>query len=289
MPEFDFEKYNTVEIDSFEDTVPGKYRGLYERASDDNGNEVYQISGDVRNIVNDYIGTSKALDKARADKKNASDESAGRRKTIQAFEDFASSLGLEVGDDGVVAALQSHVEDLVGQVKGGQEMRVNLDKIKQDYEKKQAEALAVKDREIKDRDAALERHLISDVATREIANAKGKVKVLMPHVKSQCKVVRDENGDYAVRVVDSQGDFRSNGAGGWMNVSDLVAEVKTDPDFAANFESDTQLGGTGKRPTDRKSNPLPRQTGEDRSANQKIAAGLDRLVQSGGKRAGIGS
>lgn len=288
MPEFDFEKYNTVDIDSFEETVPGKYRGLYERVENE-GVEVYQIAGSVRNIVNDYIGTSKALDKARADKKNASDESASRRKTIQAFEEFASSLGLEIGDDGVVAALQSHVEELVGQVKGGQEMRVNLDKIKQDYEKKQSEALAVKDKEIKDRDSALERHLISDVATREIASAKGKVKVLMPHVKSQCKVVRDENGDYAVRVVDSQGDFRSNGAGGWMNVSDLVAEVKQDPDFAANFESDTQMGGTGKKPTERKTSPLTRQGVEDRTANQKIAAGLERLTQAGGKRAGIGS
>lgn len=286
--EFNFEEHNSVAIDDFEDTVPGKYRGLYERVEVE-GAEVYQISGVARSLVNDYIGTSKALDKVRADKKLASDESAGRRKTIQAFEEFAESLGLEVGDDGVVASLQQHVEDLVGKVKGGDEMRVNLDKIKQEYERKQAEALSAKDKEILERDTALERHLVSDVATREIANAKGKVKVLMPHVKSQCKVVRDENGDYAVRVVDSQGDFRSNGAGGWMDVSDLVAEVKQDPEFGANFESDTQLGGSGKSPTDRKTSPMPRQDAGDKSANQKIAAGLDRLTQSGGKRAGIGT
>lgn len=288
MADFDFENNNTVAIDSFEETVPSKYRGLYERVEGEGGEEVYQISGAARNLVNDYVGTVKALDKTRADKKNASDESAGRRKTIQAFEEFAESLGLEVGDDGVVSALQNHVEDLVGKVKGGEEMRVNLDKIKQDYERKQAEALSAKDKEIQERDSALQRHLISDVATREIAGAKGKVAVLMPHVERQCKVVRDENGSYSVRVVDSQGDFRSNGAGGWMNVGDLVTEIKNDPDFGANFESDIQRGGSGVKPGDTKPKPV-RDSGDDKTSVGKISSGLERLSQSGGKRAGIGT
>ena len=202
---------------------------------------------------------------------------------------MASSLGLDEHDDGVVSAVSSHIADLVGKVKGGDELRVNLDKIKMDYQRKQDEAIAAKDVDIKDRDRALQKHLISDVATREITNAKGKVNVLMPHVEKRCKVVRDEQGDYVVRVVDAQGDFRSDGAGGWMKVGGLVEEIKQDPDFGGNFESEIQKGGSGRDPADRKVNPLQNQGGDDKTSNQKIADGLNRLVAGGGKRAGIGT
>jgi len=289
MADFKFNEHRTVEIDSFEDIVPGKYRGLYERGENDDGVEVYTVSGAAKGIVDDYVGTADSLSKARGDKKTASDESASRRKVIQAFEEMASNLGLDEHDDGVVAAVTDHISDLVGKVKGGEEMRLNLDKIKMDYQRKQDEVVAAKDADIKDRDRALQKHLISDVATREITGAKGKVAVLMPHVERQCKVVRDEQGDYVVRVVDSQGDFRSDGAGGWMKVGGLVEEIKQDPDFGGNFESDTQKGGTGRDPGERKTNPLPNQNTGDKSPNQKISAGLDRLAQAGSKRAGIGT
>jgi len=289
MAEFDFETNNSVEIDAFEEKVPGKYRGLYERTTNDEGVEAYTISGVAKGIVGDYVGTTKSLGQARGDKKTASDESASRRKVIQAFEEMASSLGLDEHDDGVVSAVSAHISDLVGKVKGGDELRVNLDKIKMDYQRKQDEAIAAKDADIQDRDRALQKHLISDVATREITNAKGKVTVLMPHVERQCKVVRDEQGDYVVRVVDSQGDFRSDGAGGWMKVGGLVEEIKQDPDFGGNFESDMQKGGGGKNPAQHTQNPLPRQEGTDKSSVQKISAGLDRLASTGAKRAGIGT
>jgi hypothetical protein len=289
MAEFDFEKNTSVEIDTFEEVVPGKYRGLYERTTNDEGAEVYTVSGIAKGIVGDYVGTSKSLGQARGDKKTASDESASRRKIIQAFEEMASSLGLDEHDDGVVSAVSAHISDLVGKVKGGDELRVNLDKIKLDYQRKTDEAIAAKDADIKDRDKALQKHLISDVATREITSAKGKVTVLMPHVERQCKVVRDEHGDYVVRVVDSQGDFRSDGAGGWMKVGGLVEEIKQDPDFGGNFESDIQKGGSGREPGERKVSPMQRTEGGDKTSNQKIADGLNRLVAQGGKRAGIGT
>ena len=96
----------------------------------------------------------------------------------------------------------------------------------------------------------------------------------MPHIKSQTRVFKDENGEYTVRVVDGQGDARSDGRGGWMSVRDLVAEMKTT--FPMAFES-TAPSGTGA-----KSNQTERRPGvksQDMSSVQKIAAGLSSAAR----------
>jgi hypothetical protein len=82
-------------------------------------------------------------------------------------------------------------------------------------------------------------------------------------------VFKDENGEYTVRVVDAQGDARSDGRGGWMTVRDLVAEMKTT--FPMAFESTTP-SGTGTRGTQTDRRPAAKK--DDLTSVQKISEGL---------------
>lgn len=267
--EFDFTKNAVVEN---VDAVPEKYRGLYVQATEGEYTGKFVVSAGAKALVEAYIGTNTALASARADKKTSSDESATRRLSLKAFEDLATDMGLEPGDDGVAAAFKLHIEELTGKVKGGAELKINLDKINKDWEKRMAEANAAKDKEIEAKDTALNSHLVGDVATRALAEAKGSVDLLLPHVKTHCKVVQDD-GKYVVRVVDTQGDFRSNGSGGFMGVTELVAEMKGQESFARAFDSEAP-SGSGARPGS--AAVIAPKSGADLSSMQKISQGLKK-------------
>ena len=280
MSEFDFGANTSV---SDLDGVPTKFQSLYIEGKDDDGATVYTINEGVLPLVEAYGGTNKALVAARADKKKASDESATRRVALREFEELVESLGLEVGDDGVGAALKRHIDELASNVKGGEKLKVDLTKIKNDAERRITEAKSASDTEIKERDDALAKHLVSDVATRELSAAEGSIELLLPHIKSACKVFRTENGTYEVRVVDIDGDARSDGAGGWMGVKDLVAELKAKPEFGGAFKSQDK-GGSGLAPgaTKQVAGTRIKGEGEVKSNVDKISAALQKGL---GKRA----
>jgi hypothetical protein len=265
--EFDFEKHAIVEDVT---TVPEKYRGLYVEITEGENAGKHQIGDFAKGIVEAYTGTNKALGSARGDKKTSSDESAQRRIALRVFEDLASELGLEVGDEGIATALQAHIDELVTKIKGGSDFKANVEKIKAEAAKQLEEAMNAKDKIIGEKTSALETHLIGDVATRALTEAKGSAELLLPHITGRCKVVEDD-GKYVVRVVDPQGDFRSNGKGGWMGVSALVEEMKGEDKFARAFESEAPGGGGTKPGSTAK--PAPHQQGE-MTSTQKIASGL---------------
>jgi len=246
-------------------TIPEEYKGLYTEA-----NGSFTLSENVRGLAKAYVSTDTALERARADKTTASNESAQRRQALKAFEDAAAELGIDPGDD-LVTAYKTHFSDLADQVKGGKDMKVNLDKIREDHQKALAEAIGNKDKEVNMMQGTLERYLVDREAEEALKQAKARsLVVMLPHVKQHVKVVR-EGDEYIARVVDAQGDFRSNGKGGFMGIGDLVTELKANADFAPNFESESP-GGTGTKPGT--TNRTPPKQGDDRNAVDKIAAGL---------------
>lgn len=280
--EFDFEKNGIVEsIDS----VPEKYRGLYAEGADDNAGK-FLLSDAAKPLVADYVGVASTLAGIRVDKKKVTDENAERRLSSKAVEDFAQSLGLEVTDDGVAATLKAFVDDLQGQVKGGKELKINLDKINNDWQTRMAELEAAKNVEIKERDGALHQHLISDAATRALADSKGSIDLLLPHVQRQCKVFRTDDGKYTVQVMDEQGDARFDGQGGMMTVNSLVTEMKTLDKFGRAFDSENQdKSGNGTVPGSlSKSNIQPGQPNRELSPVEKIRIGLAKgqAIHGGG-------
>lgn len=268
--EFDFEKNATVETI---DTVPEQYRGLYTEITEGDNTGKFGVADHAKGIVKSYIGVNQSLLKARADKKTSSDESATRRIVTKQFEDMASEMGLDVSEENVLAdVFSAHIAELTASVKGGKQIKIDLDKVKKEYETKQAEAIGVKDAEIVELRGDLHATKVSDVATAAITAAKGSVELLKPIVERACKVVK-EDGRYVVRVVDAQGDFRSDGAGGWMGVKELVAELKASESYARAFDSETP-GGSGSKPGSMKQTP-GRQTPE-MTSTQKIAQGLKK-------------
>lgn len=241
--DFDFEKNGTV-ADINE--VPEKYRGLYAEGSGDNAGK-HSLTDAAKAIVGDYVGVSKTLSGVRLDKKKTGDESAERRIALKAVDEFATSIGLDVGDDGIVVALRTFVDDLQGQVKGGKEIKINLDKVNAEADKRVATVTETKDAELSAMQGALYKHLISDAASRALAEHKGSMELLLPHVEKACKVVRKDDGSYSVTVLDDQGDSRFDSAGGLMGVAGLVAEMKTQEKFERAFDSETKAG-TGAKP-----------------------------------------
>lgn len=270
MTDFTFEGNESV---ADVNTIPEKYRGLYAEGQNDAGETVFALADSAKGLVADYLGTTRSLASAKNDKTKASDESAKRRQSLKAFDDLVEGLGVEVGDDGVATAIAAFITELQGKVKNGEEVNVNLDKIKADFEKRVGDMKTAHDTEIQERDGALSRHLISDAASRALAGAKGSIELLLPHVQNQCKVVRDDDGTYSVRVLDAQGDARMDSAGGWMGVDGLVSEMKNQDTFNRAFESEVK-SGTGPVPGSMKS-ISPAQKAE-LSPTEKIRAGLQK-------------
>jgi len=92
--------------------------------------------------------------------------------------------------------------------------------------------------------ASLEDAMIVSVASQALASEKGSVRLLMPHIKQQTRL-READGKFIVEVMGSDGNPRLTGSDGHaMSITELVAEMKTQNDFASAFEG-TGATGTG--------------------------------------------
>lgn len=268
MPDiYDFEANKTVDNLT---AVPEKYHGLYaEGDGDDAGKHVLMSA--VAGIVGDYTGTHKALIRSRGDAKKSNDENGQRRIANKAYEDLCEAIGLEE-DNRTADGLKTHITELTSKVKGGAQLQIDLDKIRNDHTRKLDEATVAHKVEMESKDKALASHMIGDVAVREIAEAKGAVDLLMPHIRNKCRVVQEDDGKFVVRVFDDEGSARSDGAGGWMSVKGLVTEMKVSAMFGRAFDSEAP-GGTGARPGSTTKAPTPG-TGRELSSTEKIQQGL---------------
>ncbi|MCI7403966.1 MAG: hypothetical protein MSS85_07760 [Pyramidobacter sp.] len=93
--------------------------------------------------------------------------------------------------------------------------------------------------------AEKERNMIDQAATKAIAEAKGKIKLLLPLVKLSAKVV-EENGTESVRMLDANGTPKVNAKGEFMTVAEWVEELKKDEDYQSAFEASGNSGSGGK-------------------------------------------
>lgn len=244
---FDFE----ISFDNLE-MIPEEYRGLY--AENDDKTAV-ELNGVLAKKL-DVSGLTSALDKERK-------ANAAHTRNMKEWTNIGETPE-------VVTTKIKELEELSQKDKEG---KVNWDKLRIDLEKGYKTQLDAKDEEGKKKDKSLARYLINAEATAAISELKGSSTLLLPHVKDSVKVI-EENGEYVVRVVDEQGDARGNKTGGFMNVRELVQEMKTDAQFLRAFDSDKKPGsgttpGTPKTPVVHK----PTGTGE-KSSMQKIADGF---------------
>ena len=95
---------------------------------------------------------------------------------------------------------------------------------------------------------SLEEAKIVSVATQALAEQKGSVRLLMPHVRQQTRL-REVDGNFIVEVLGADSNPRLTGSDGHpMTINELVAEMKTQNDFASAFEG-TGATGSGAGPS----------------------------------------
>lgn len=125
--------------------------------------------------------------------------------------------------------------------------------------KKHEEELASEHAKVERYRSKIEALLCDQVATQHIAELKGSVKLLLPHVRAFTRVVED-NGDFRVEVVDQAGNVRiGDSKGSPMTIADLVREMRESEEFGRAFEGDG-TSGTGKVPSGRSGTPTLRRS-----------------------------
>lgn len=254
--EFDFSKNETV--DSL-DTVPEQFRGVYSEGQD----KKFTLNPTFKGIATAIDGLNGAL---RNERKSTT--------ALKGQKDVAAVIKETFGLD-TVEEVKAKIDELTGQV--AEKSKVDPAKIKADIEK----AFSTKEDGYKadkaKMQATLDKYLVDSAGLSALAGAKGNAKLLMPIIKSQAVVV-PEGDEYVVRIKDPAGDYRGNGAGGFMTVEDLVKELKASSDYGVAFESDALSGGgkpTGQQQQQRQTQQ--RQAAKDdgdKTPAQMIAAGL---------------
>jgi hypothetical protein len=233
------------------DDVPEIFRNLYE----DSG-AGFILKSEAKESV-DTSGLKSALEKERALRKEAT-------KTLDEFRKLGESP----------EAASTIMEDLRQQANkaAGVDQRT-LDKAKAEIEAAYKAKEATWTAQVQHMESSLADFMVSGEAEREIAAQNGNSLLLMPHVKSQVKVLKD--GDkYVARVLDKDGDPRINGRGEPMRIADLIGEMKSHESFGAAFKVEPKAG-SGKQPGTVGNQPSGTPSSAS-SPRDKILAGLEK-------------
>lgn len=84
-------------------------------------------------------------------------------------------------------------------------------------------------------------------AVQAIAEAKGSVELLLPHVLGATRVKEGDDGEFSVEIIDAAGNVRiGNSKGEPMTLAGLLAEMRETEAFGRAFDGDGQ-SGSGKQ------------------------------------------
>lgn len=113
---------------------------------------------------------------------------------------------------------------------------------------KHAAEIAERENRVGHLSKTVESLLIDQVATAALAEAKGSVELLLPHVRAHTRV-KEVDGKFTVEVVDRDGNARiANSKGETMDIKGLVADMKASETFSRAFEASGN-SGSGKVPS----------------------------------------
>lgn len=218
-------------------TVDEQFRDLYEKQNDGK----YKLAAEG---VEDVSGLKSALGR----------EKEARRKARETLE--VIGLDEEADPEEIKRLLEAGREAL----EKGTQQEDKAERVKQQLQKTHQKELEKRDTTIRELSAQVEKLLVDNIARTALIDAKGNVKIMLPHVKAVTKVVRLENGEYVPRVYDEDGETERVGKGGDpMTVEELVAEFRATPDFSDAFEGSGASGsgaptesGGGASPPSRK-------------------------------------
>lgn len=252
--EFDFAANQSVDAI---DVVPEPFRGAYVERDG-----AFHIADTHKPFTDLAAGLAKSLKASREDVKRAKASNV----------DLAPLTEFGATPTEIAEKIKTQLADLNEKVSKG--MKIDPEKLRLEIKTGFDQQLTAKDQEIQGMQATLHRHLVASEAVRAIAAAKGVPELLMPHINSQVKVLRDGQ-EYKVAVVDRDGDARiSSVTGQPMSIVDLISEMKSNSVFGRAFESEAPAGGGARPAAQGRPQPARMATGE-LSPLQQIEAGLN--------------
>jgi hypothetical protein len=153
------------------------------------------------------------------------------------------------------------------------------------FEAAKAQLLEKHAQEISQRDernaklsGAMDKLVRQAAATSAIAEAKGSVELLLPHVLAATRVKETEDGDFIVEVVDAKGNVRIGDAkGSPMDLKGLIAEMRGSDTYARAFDGDGQSGSGKTADQGGGSGMAKGDMGGDRAARQAAIAAKYKL------------
>lgn len=194
------------------------------------GNEVNaeELKAQFESLREEHEKTKLYLNKANKEAKE-------RRLALKELEENGLSI-----EEAVNLKKRLEEEEREKAVKKG-----DIEKIKEQltssFEKEKGELMTKVERMQK----SLYENLVSAKANEAISEAGGVPKLLMPFVQKYAQV-QEEDGKYAVRILDDDGEVRFNSRGDYMTINDYVAELRSDEVFGRAFMVDFKSGGGSK-------------------------------------------
>jgi len=176
--------------------------------------------------LEDVTGLKTALGKER----NAAQQAATKLKQFE-------GLDPAVARDAIAKVAEFAAMDIPKQI----EERVKARE--QDLIAKHTQAVNAVQDTLKKTTSQLQDNLVTSVASKAIADAKGSVGLLLPHVTKHTRMRLTDAGTYIAEVVDSVGNPRVGDAqGNPMTIPQLVEEMRGNTEYSRAFES---AGATG--------------------------------------------
>jgi len=263
--EFNFNQNTVVEDIS---RVPSDFQGLYVKDDADGKYKLRSDDSGVKAAISALTGLNSALTKARGELKDAK----GRIVDLSPLADFGDS------PESILEAFNASIAK-AGKGKGNvtEEVEKAVKAAKEALGMTHAEELkqhVTKNDVLKGQLYSL---LVTNAATLALTEAKAlNPALVMPFIKEQVQV-EEEDGNFKVRVVGESGDTRYSGTtGDPMSIKELVGEMKANEKYMPLFQSESHSGGGGDpHAIGQKHRITP--GGEEKTSQQKIASGLDKL------------
>lgn len=257
------------------DKVPQDLQSFFTQTEDGSG---YVVADSYKPVAQRLNGLSSNLEETRKARTQAGQDAGKARQRAKALEEiFQNDLGLEeVTPDAVKEKLVELQEKASKGGKGSTEAAQEIERIKSQMAKDNAQKLQERDEVISKKDKVIEklvkRNQISDALSA--SEAVGAIDVLRSYIESRVQVQYDDEGMPSAVVTNENGETMYNGQGNPMSVAEYVSSLKEKEEYAPFFKSQktggfgTQNQGNGRRQT---------QTGQPKSSIDKIGSGLKSI------------
>lgn len=265
--EFFFEQ--NAELDNL-DGVPNEFKPFYAQGQDGK----FKVAEAFMATATTIDGLRKNFKSAQENLTRANGESMQRR---QALEAWAAKAGVASPDE-----LGTRLDQMTRDLTEGK--KINPDTIRQELQGQFQTQVDTAKAERDEMEGSLKEYLLDSQAMASIAEHKGNPTLLMPHIRSQAKVMKDPvTNKYRAVATNDRGEPLPDTDGGWMGIGKLVERLKANKDYAVCFTVTAPSGGGTPPNGGRQTNFQPvnpgsqnQNGGNERSPMDKISAGLQK-------------